>query len=102
MSYIFYTIEFVLLLLLWFWMIRKFIIARHAPVKTVKAEVVDKYQPNIVSNYPGTSNRGRYVVVFKTKNEKLSFDVSEISYANYNIKEKGTLKYKGTKIISFR
>ena len=102
MSYVFYAIEFVLLLLLWFWIIRKAIITRHAPVKTVKAEVVDKYKPNIVSRYPRTSNQERYIVVFATKHEKLSFDVSEISYNNYKIKEKGTLKYKGTKLISFQ
>lgn len=42
------------------------------------------------------------VVVFKTKDKKLFFNVSEFLYGNYKIKQKGMLKYKGMKIISFK
>ena len=92
----------ILFLICWFFIAKRLIWNKVAPVKTVKAEVVDKYKPNIVSKYPGIFKRERYIVVFKTKDKKLSFDVSEFSYNNYKIKEKGTLKYKGTKIISFQ
>lgn len=91
----------ILFLLCWFFIVKKLIWNKVAPVKTVKAEVVDKYKPNIVSKYPGTFKRERYIVVFETKYKKLSFDVSEFSYSNYKIKENGTLKYKGNQIISF-
>ena len=81
--------------------IKKFVFDRYASVKEVKAKIVDKYKPDIVSKYPGTFKSECYVVVFETKNKKLSFNVSEFSYGNYKINEKGTLKYKGSKIISF-
>ncbi|MBO5733693.1 MAG: DUF2500 family protein, partial [Clostridia bacterium] len=68
---------------------------------TVKAKVIDKYKPEMVSKYHGTFKQERYIVVFATNNKKLSFNVSKFSYGNYKINEKGTLKYKGTKIISF-
>ena len=73
-----------------------------APVKAVKAEVIDKYEPEMVSKYPRTFKNKRYIVVFKTEDKRLSFDVSEFSYGNYKIKEKGTLRYKGNQIISFK
>ena len=85
----------------WFLVIKKLICNRYAPIKTVKAEVFDKYEADTATKYPGAFNRKRYVVVFKTKDTKLSFDVSEFSYNNYRIKDKGTLRYKGNRIISF-
>lgn len=91
----------ILFSLCWILIIRKVIVNKYAVVKTVKAKVVDKYKPDIVSNYPGTFKPERYIVVFATKDKKLMFDVSEFSYNNYKINEKGILKYKGTKIISF-
>ncbi len=96
------TIVMILFLLCWILIIRKIIINKCATIKTVKAKVVDKYKPDIVSNYPGAFKPERYIVIFETKDKKLSFDVSEFSYDNYKINEKGTLKYKGTKIISFQ
>ena len=97
-----YTILMLLFLLCWILVVIKIVISRCSPVKTVKAKVVDKYKPDMVSNYPGTFKPQRYIAVFATKDNKLSFDVSEFSYANYKINERGTLKYKGTKIISFK
>ena len=89
-------------LLCWFLIILKLIQNKFSSVKTVKAEVVDKYIPNVVSRYPENWRTKNCVVVFKTKDKKLSFNVSEFSYWNYKINEKGTLKYKGNKIISFK
>ena len=96
------VIAIVLFFMCWILIIKKFILNRYATVKTVKAKVVDKYKPDMVSKYPGTFKQGSYIVVFETKNKKLSFNVSEFSYGNYKINEKGTLKYKGTKMISFQ
>ena len=92
----------ILFLLCWILIIRKIIISRCSPVKTVNAKIVDKYKPDIVSKLPGTFKQVRCVVVFEVNNKKLSFDVSEFSYGNYKINEKGKLKYKGNKLISFR
>lgn len=91
-----------LFLLCWGMIIRKIIINRCAPIKTVKAKVVDKYKNNTVSKYYGAFKQEHYIVVFETNNKKLSFGVSEFSYGNYKVNEQGTLKYKGTKIISFQ
>ena len=89
-------------LLCWFLIIVKLIRNKFAPVKTVKAEVFDKYRPNVVSKYPESWKSKSCVVVFKIEDKKLSFNVSEFSYGNYKINENGTLKYKGAKIISFK
>ncbi len=89
-------------LLFWFPLAKKLIWNKVAPVKTVKAEVFDKYKPDIVSRYSGNFKQESFIVVFKTKGKKLSFNVSEFSYNHYQIKEKGTLKYKGNQIISFK
>ena len=92
----------VLVLICWILLIIKLIIGRCAEVRTVKATVVDKYMPETVTNYPGSLKPKRYIVVFSAEDKKLSFDVSEFSYESYRIGEKGRLKYKGNRIISFR
>ena len=97
---IFFSI--ILFLLCWFPFVKKMIWSKVASVKTVKAEVFDKYKSNIVSRYPKIFKQESYIIVFKTKDKKLSFNVSAYSYNNYQIKEKGTLKYKGNQIISFK
>lgn len=91
-----------LFLFCWALIIVKLVRNKISPVKTVKAEVFDKYKPNVISKYPENLKSKSYIVVFKTKDKKLSFNVSEFSYGNYKINEKGTLKYKGNKIISFK
>ena len=80
----------------------KLIRSKFASLKTVKAEVFDKYKPDAISKYPENWKSKSCFVVFKTKDKKLSFNISEYSYNIYRIGEKGTLKYKGSKIISFR
>lgn len=102
MSNVINIIFMILFLLCWILVIRKMILNKCSTVKEVQAKVIDKYKPDIVSNYPGTFKPERYIVVFETKDQKLSFDVSKFSYDNYRINEKGTLKYKGTNIISFQ
>jgi len=87
---------------LWFLIIKKLVWSRCAPVKTLQAEVVDTYKADRVSKYPGVFKGERYVVVFLVEGKKLSFVVSGFSYGCYNIKDKGMLTYKGSRIISFR
>ena len=102
MPNVIHAIVAILIFVYWILIIRKIMISRYAPVQTVKAKVVDKYKPDMVSKYHGTFQQERYIVVFDVNDKKLSFDVSEFSYGNYQIDQKGTLKYKGTKMISFQ
>ena len=92
----------ILTLLFWLLIIIKFIANRSVPVKKVKAEVIEKYNYDKISKYQGIFKNKCYTIVFEAENEKILFDVSEFSYNNYKINEKGTLTYKGNKIISFK
>ncbi len=74
---------------------------RYAPVKTAKAVVVDKQITAVFSKYAGGGKQKKYVVVFLANNKKLSFYVSAFSYGGYKVNDKGTLKYKGSKLIDF-
>lgn len=90
-----------LMLALWGVILIKFIKNKTAPVRTVHAVVVDKFKASPNVRKLGAYTRDRYVIVFQTKEKKLSFYVSEFSYNGYRLKEKGTLKYKGNRIIDF-
>ena len=92
----------ILVLIFWLLIIGKLIAGRCAPVKVVNAKVADKYTPCTASKYPAIFKQKRYIVVFEVRDKKLSFNVSEFSYGNYKIGDKGTLKYKGSKIIDFK
>lgn len=96
------SLSVVLVLICWLLIIKKLILSKYGPVKTVKAEVADKYKTGNAYKYSGTFKREGYVVVFNASGKKLSFAVSEFSYNNYKIGEKGTLRYKGSRIISFK
>ena len=74
---------------------------RYSPIKTVKAVVIDKNTVKTFSKYSGNGTHEKYVVVFSVEGKKKSFYVSQFSYNGYRINEKGTLKYKGNKIIAF-
>lgn len=75
---------------------------RCAPIKTVKAVVIDKNKVENFSKYSGTGKSEKYVIVFTVNGKKKSFYVSQFSYNGYRINEKGTLKYKGDKLIDFK
>lgn len=97
------NIIFILVFLIcWVLIIIRLVHTRFAPVKTIKAQIVDKYKLNTKSIYPKTFKGDMCKVVFKTKNKKLSFLVSQITFDNYKKGQKGTLKYKGNKIIDFK
>lgn len=74
---------------------------RRAPVRTVKAEVADKFKQETFSKYRGSGKSARYVIVFLAEGKKRPFYVSEFSYGGYRIGEKGTLKWKGDRLIDF-
>ena len=75
---------------------------RLVPVKTVAATVVDKHKTEVFSKYAGNGKHIKYAVVFSAGGKKLSFYVSEFSYGGYRVGEKGTLTYKGSKLIGFQ
>ena len=75
---------------------------RLAPVKTVSATVADKHKTESFSKYAGNGKQVKYVIVFSAGGKKLSFYVSEFSYGGYRVGEKGTLTYKGNRIIDFK
>ena len=75
---------------------------RYAPLKTVKAVVIDKNKVENFSKYSGTGKSEKYVIVFSVDGKKKSFYVSQFSYNGYRVNERGTLKYKGDKLIEFK
>ena len=75
---------------------------RYAPIKTVKAVVIDKNKVETFSKYSGNGKSEKYVIVFSIDGKKKSFYVSQFSYNGYRVNEKGTLKYKGDKLIEFK
>ena len=80
----------------------KLIKNRRAAVVTVNAVVIDKHKTEVFSKYSGNGRQVKYTVIFLAEGKKLSFHVSEFSYAGYQVNEKGTLKYKGNRLIEFR
>ena len=76
---------------------------KYAKVKTVKARVVDKFKADQFSKIYGSAARvPQYYVVFQMGNKKKSFRISAFSYGGYRIGERGTLKYKGDKLVDFK
>ncbi len=74
-----------------------------APIRTVKAQVVDKFiVDNFSKIYGSLAKKPQYFIVFAIGKRKRSFRVSEFSYGGYKVNEKGTLRYKGSKIVFFR
>jgi len=88
-----------LVLFLLFWV--RILSNAMAPVKQVKATVTNKYKEELFSKYSGDGKRERFVVVFSAEGKALSFQVSEFSYGGYRLNERGTLTYRGNRIIAF-
>ncbi len=75
---------------------------RYAPIQTVKARVADKFVADKFSKIHGTMAKNpQHFIVFSIGNRKRSFRVSEFSYQGYKINQRGTLKFKGTRLIDF-
>ena len=49
-----------------------------------------------------TGKSEKHVIVFSVGGKKKSFYVSQFSYNGYRVNERGTLKYKGDKLIEFK
>lgn len=98
-----FSFPWLLILIIAFWVLVLIRIFRNklAPVRTVPAQVIDKHKAESFSKYSGTGKETRYVVVFLVDGKKKSFYVSEFSYGGYRLKEKGTLEYKGDRLIGF-
>lgn len=76
---------------------------KYAKVKTVKAQVVDKFKADKFTKiYGSTARAPQYYVVFQIANKKKSFRVAEFSYSGYRVGERGTLKYKGDRLVDFK
>ncbi len=76
---------------------------KYAPIKKVKAVITDKYVSDQFPRiYGSAARKAFYTVVFAVGEKKLSFRVSESTYPSYPVGKKGTLCYKGSKLIEFR
>ena len=75
---------------------------RYTPIKTVKAVVIDKNKVEAFSKHSGNGKSEKYVIIFAVGGKKKSFYVSQFSYNGYRVNERGTLKYKGDKLIEFK
>ena len=95
-----------LMLGIWLWaMVRlliKAIKTKYAPIKSVKAVVIDKHIIETFSKYSGNGKHEKYVIVFSVDGKKKSFYVSQFSYGGYRVNTKGTLKYKGDQLVGFK
>ena len=80
----------------------RFLRSKYAPVKTVKAVVVNKQVIETFSRHSATGKAKKHAVTFLANGKRLSFYVSEFSYKGYRMNESGTLKYKGERIVEFR
>ena len=75
---------------------------KHAKVKSVKVQVVDKFKADKFTKIYGSSARTpQYYVVFRIDKKKKTFRISEFSYSGYRVGESGTLVYKGDKLVDF-
>lgn len=78
----------------------RFVRNRLAPIKKVRATVIDKSKTELLSTH-GRGKRYRYAIVFSANGRKLSFYVSAFSYDGYRKGESGMLTYQGSRLIDF-
>ncbi len=100
------TVGIVLLILLSLFAFGKIVLrkfgSRFAPVKTAKAQVVDKFKNDKFTKiYSASAKPATYTVVFQLDSRKRSFEVSEFSWKGYKVGTTGTLKYQGSRLIDF-
>ena len=90
---------------LWFFVAIKVAIryfrSRNGKQRTVKAKVTDKVRTETFDKYHGSGKAYQYRVVFEAEGKKISFAVSEFSWAGYHVGETGTLKYCGDRLVDF-
>ena len=88
-------------ILLWVAVIVRFLRNSFGRIRTVEAVVVDKHKPEGFSQYAGSGRKNRHVVVFEFEGKRKGFYVSEFSYDGYRLKERGTLTYRGERLLGF-
>ena len=87
---------------IWLLVLIRIISNKLAPIHTVKAQVTHKHVQEVFSKYSGNGKSYKYVVVFTAEGKTLSFYVSEFSYNGYKVNERGTLTFKGNRLINFQ
>ena len=80
----------------------RFCISRFGPVKRVSAVVVHKQKVELTAPKSPSGKVVRYAVTFQFGDKRKSFYVSELSYQGYRKGEKGTLTYRGDRLIDFQ
>lgn len=72
--------------------------------KSIKAIIVDKqsYDKTIYRKNDAPYVVKKYIITFNCEDKKRYFEVSELSYKNYKMNQKGILTYKRNRIIDFR
>ena len=87
--------------LIFLYVIIRHLTDKYGKVKSVEAVVIHKSKMEPFSKVKSSGMGTRCYVVFQVNGKKLSFRVSEFSYNGYRIGEKGTLKYKGERLVDF-
>lgn len=80
----------------------RFFKSRFGKTVTVSATVVHKQKVEQKSFKAPLYTRVKYAVTFQIGNKRKSFYVSELSYRGYRKGEKGTLTYRGDRLINFQ
>lgn len=91
----------ILVLVIYLVIFIRFCITRFGPVKKVSAVVIHKQKVALKSYRTPPFNREKYAVTFQFGNKRKSFYVSELSYKGYRKGERGTLTYRGDRLIDF-
>lgn len=81
----------------------RFFKEKHSRKNSIPATITNmqKYTHEVFSKAQAPHTVSKYIITFSTEKKALSFEVSEMSYSQYKMYQKGTLTYKGSKIIDF-
>lgn len=79
----------------------RFCVSRFGKEKKVSAVVVHKQTVELTAPRSPSGKRVKYAVTFQIGEKRKSFYVSEFSYQGYRKGEKGTLTYRGDRLIDF-
>ncbi len=68
------------------------------------ATVIKKqsYDKQVYRKHESPFLKKEYVITFQCGDKKRHFTVSEFSYGNYKINQKGVLRYQGSRLIDFQ
>ena len=88
---------------LWISVVIRLLSKKFVAVKTADAVVIDKHIADNVnySKWQSLFPCKNCVIIFDCDGRRVHFNVAEISYDNYIIGQRGTLKYRGRTLIDF-